>query len=54
MSDILKGRKALITGGSRGFGAGIAKAFVDAGAKVVLADVLEHALDQLGGRDHTS
>lgn len=41
MSDILKGRKAIITGGSRGFGAGIAKAFVEAGAKVVLADVLE-------------
>ena len=41
MSDILKGRKALITGGARGFGAGIAKAFLDAGAKVVLADVLE-------------
>jgi 3alpha(or 20beta)-hydroxysteroid dehydrogenase len=37
----LEGRKALITGGARGFGAGIAAAFVKAGASVTLADVLE-------------
>ncbi len=37
----LEGRKALVTGGARGFGAGIAAAFVKAGASVTLADVLE-------------
>lgn len=37
----LDGRKALITGGARGFGAGIATAFTKAGASVVLADILE-------------
>lgn len=35
----LEGRKALITGGARGFGAGIADAFVRAGADVVIADI---------------
>ena len=37
----LEGRKALVTGGARGFGAGIADAFVRAGADVVVADILE-------------
>ncbi|HEY9096635.1 MAG TPA: SDR family NAD(P)-dependent oxidoreductase [Hydrogenophaga sp.] len=42
----LKGRKALVTGGARGLGAGITKALSEAGASVMLADVL---LEQ--GRD---
>ncbi|HEY4243667.1 MAG TPA: glucose 1-dehydrogenase [Kofleriaceae bacterium] len=37
----LEGRKALVTGGARGFGAGIAHAFVRAGADVVIADILD-------------
>ncbi|HYO73038.1 MAG TPA: SDR family oxidoreductase [Archangium sp.] len=37
----LKGRKALVTGGARGLGAGIAQAMARAGAGVVVADVLE-------------
>ena len=36
----LKGRKALVTGGARGLGAGMAKALSEAGADVMLADVL--------------
>jgi len=53
----LKGRRALITGGSRGIGFGIAKAFVDAGADVVLVsrnkEGLEKARNELtpSGRD---
>jgi NAD(P)-dependent dehydrogenase (short-subunit alcohol dehydrogenase family) len=37
----LEGRKALVTGGARGFGAGIAAAFVKAGASVTIGDLLE-------------
>jgi 3alpha(or 20beta)-hydroxysteroid dehydrogenase len=37
----LEGRKALVTGGARGFGAGIADAFVRAGADVMIADILD-------------
>ena len=36
----LKGRKAMVTGGARGLGAGMAKALSEAGADVMLADVL--------------
>lgn len=36
-SDILKGRRALITGGSSGIGYAIAEAFLRAGAKVIIA-----------------
>ena len=36
----LTGRKALVTGAARGIGAGIAQALVDAGASVMIGDVL--------------
>ena len=36
----LGGRKALVTGGARGLGAGMARALSEAGAAVMLADVL--------------
>ncbi|WP_156724893.1 SDR family NAD(P)-dependent oxidoreductase [Streptomyces apocyni] len=37
----LSGRTALVTGGARGIGAAIAHTFVDEGARVVIADLLE-------------
>ena len=37
----LSGRKALVTGGARGLGAGMAQALAAAGASVVIGDVLE-------------
>jgi 3alpha(or 20beta)-hydroxysteroid dehydrogenase len=39
----LTGRKALVTGGARGLGAGMAEALARAGAAVVVADLLEDA-----------
>jgi NADP-dependent 3-hydroxy acid dehydrogenase YdfG len=48
----LKGETALITGGGSGLGFGIAKSFVDAGARVVLVGrrevVLKAAAKKLG------
>ncbi len=37
---VLDGRKAMVTGGAKGLGEGIARAFAGAGAAVVIADVL--------------
>jgi NAD(P)-dependent dehydrogenase (short-subunit alcohol dehydrogenase family) len=49
----LAGRTALVTGGSRGIGLGIARSLVDRGARVVLTarkpEPLAEAVDALGG-----
>lgn len=37
----LQDRVALVTGGARGIGLGIAKKFIDEGAQVIIADILE-------------
>jgi NAD(P)-dependent dehydrogenase (short-subunit alcohol dehydrogenase family) len=51
----MDGRTALVTGGSRGIGLGIAQSLVDRGARVVLTarkpDALAEAVDRLGGPD---
>ena len=39
--DVLAGRHALVTGGARGLGAGMAQALAEAGAAVMIGDVLE-------------
>ena len=45
-SSSLTGRVAIVTGGARGLGAAVVRAFVDEGVNVVIADVL----DEPGGR----
>jgi 3alpha(or 20beta)-hydroxysteroid dehydrogenase len=53
----LTGRKALVTGGARGLGAGMAQALAEAGAAVMIGDLLEEqgrdtarAIEDQGGR----
>ncbi|MBW0091839.1 SDR family oxidoreductase [Pseudonocardia sp. KRD-184] len=47
MSSIdLTGRRALVTGGARGLGAGMAQALTAAGARVMIADVLKDVGEQ--------
>ncbi|AUP78013.1 SDR family NAD(P)-dependent oxidoreductase [Flavivirga eckloniae] len=52
----LKGKLALVTGGGTGIGAGISKAFIEAGARVVITgrreDVLKSAVKELGEGAH--
>ncbi len=52
----LTGRKALVTGGARGLGAGMAAALAEAGASVVIGDVLEDlaktTADELAAKGH--
>jgi 3-oxoacyl-[acyl-carrier protein] reductase len=43
----LEGRTALVTGGASGFGAGIARAFRDAGAEVMIADINAEAVEAM-------
>lgn len=43
MSYLLQGRTALVTGGARGLGAGMATALAAAGAAVMIGDILEDA-----------
>ncbi len=50
---VLEGKTALVTGGGSGFGAGICRAFGEAGAKVIVADINKDAAGevafQIGG-----
>ncbi len=46
MRDV-EGKVAFITGGASGIGYGMARAFMDAGMKVVVADMLQQHLDEV-------
>ena len=48
MSTSLEGRVAVVTGGARGLGAGIADHLARAGARVVIADVIDGAATAAG------
>jgi len=41
----LEGKRAIVTGGASGFGAGIVKKFIDEGARVMIADINVNAAD---------
>ena len=52
MTALLEGRTALVTGGAQGIGLAIARTYVVHGARVVLGDLDEAALEEardLGG-----
>ena len=46
----LAGKRALITGGSRGIGLAIAERFVDEGAEVVIVSRKQEQLDEVAAR----
>ena len=45
----LAGKRAIVTGGGSGFGAGIARAFAEAGARVMVADIDAGAAEAVAG-----
>ncbi len=49
MKDV-EGKVAFITGGASGIGWGMARAFMDAGMKVVVADLLQQHLDEVAAQ----
>jgi NAD(P)-dependent dehydrogenase (short-subunit alcohol dehydrogenase family) len=46
--DVLVGRRAVVTGGARGIGLGVARLLLERGARVILADVDQDALAAAG------